>query len=609
MLRIRTQPSLSRDFTLLSLFIVVILLLVSAWVTVETINNHAESVVKQMENDALRVDRALIVETETASYILESVGRQIQATGLGQQETIAQLFFSFTKSEGTKRSVFSWIDKTQMLVVSSNLGVLEKPIDVSDRDYVKKSIAEPWKVHIGRPIFGRLSQKMVLPLSLGLTDKGGTYAGSVIIALDIPKMTEEISRVIRDDGTQLAITNLALSLITQTPSSEAFFKKTFDVNKLARIDFNKTTNGVYSRASFLSDRSVFSYFERSSQYPFVIFLGRDPVMNKHSVIDMLLPRLFQLCVIALFLLFVLWTVRRRIIQPVMRLTYDAASIVRGERFDPEHTQGPLEIEQLSYEIKRLYDYIEERRRVESELRLKNAELNRIKEAAQLTNQVKAEFFAYVGQELTEPVEVILEQIETIKDQHFGPLANPKYITHANEVYTHAQQLLAMLADIKAISEAETGLLALNESEVDLNFILQKTVRIFRDKNPQGVDVQVDVNTTLPRLRGDELRLKQMILNILNASAQHLEAGNAIRITSAIKAQELSLSFSYVSPVGLDEARLKSLGIAPFTARSKHGLELALARLLVAIHQGTLEMKTIQDRTTTITLKFPALRVM
>lgn len=609
MMNIRTQPSLSRDFALLSLFIVVILVLVSAWVTVETIDNHAKTVVKQLENDALRIDRALIVETETASYILESLGRQIEATGLDDKETIAQLFFSFAKSEGPKRSTFSWVDREQMLIVSSNLGVLDQPIDVSDRDYIKKSIAEPWKVHIGRPIFGRLSQKMVLPLSLGLTDKGGTYAGSVMIALDIQKLTDDVGRTIRDSGTRFAITNLALTVLTQTKDSESFFTSVFDTKKLSAINFDTQLNGLYSQGSLWNPKKVFAYYERSSQYPFLIFLGLDPAISKQSVIDMLLPRLFQLFVIALFLLFVLWTVRRRIIQPVMRLTHDAASIVRGERFDHESTQGPLEIEQLSYEIKRLYDYIEERRRVESELRLKNAELNRIKEAAQLTNQVKAEFFAYVGQELTEPVEVILEQIETIKDQHFGPLANAKYIAHANEVYDHARQLLAMLGDIKSISEAETGLLALSDAEVDLNFILQKTLRIFREKNTQGVDVQLDAQASLPRLRGDELRLKQLILNILNASAQHLNSGDAIRISSQVKAQELQLSFAYVGSSALEGAKVGGLSNVNFANRSKHGLELALARLLVALHQGTLELKTAQDRTTTVTVKFPASRLV
>ena len=75
MINNRTQPSLSRDFALLSLFIVFILILVCVWVTFETYGNYQKDVVKQMESEALRLDRGLIVEIENASYILESVGR------------------------------------------------------------------------------------------------------------------------------------------------------------------------------------------------------------------------------------------------------------------------------------------------------------------------------------------------------------------------------------------------------------------------------------------------------------------------------------------------------------------------------------------------------
>lgn len=609
MLTIRTQPSLSRDFALLSLFIIFILMLVSAWMTVETYKNVRRDVYKQMENEALRLDRALIVEIENASYILESVGRQIQTSGTENQDAIAQLFFSFAKTEGPKRSIFSWVAKDQLLRVSSNLGVLTSPIDVSDRDYLKKSVAEPWKVHIGRPIDGRLSGRWVLPLSLGLTDSNGTYAGSVIITLDTEKLTDDIGRTLKDSGVRFAITNLALTPLTQSTAAQQFFTQNFSAKKLDAIDFDTTNSGEYAHGSFFRGDQGYSYFERSSQYPYIMFLGLDATTLQQTLQKQLMPRLFQLFVIAVFLLFVLYTVRRRIIQPVIQLTTQASTIVRGERFDASKTIGPLEIEQLSLEIKRLADYIEERRRIESELRVKNAELNRIKEAAQLTNQVKAEFFAYVGEQLTEPTEMILEQIETIKDQQFGPLGSPIYTQHAFEVNEHAQQLLAMLSDIKAISEAETGLLALSENDIDIGFILQKTARIFRDKNASSIDVQLDVSASLPRMRGDELRLKQMFLNILGASTRHLNPGDVIRIQAGIKAQELAISFSYVSHTASD-SRLKSLGALVSSAnRSKHGLEMALARLLVAMHQGTLEMKTAQDRTTTITVKFPAIRVI
>src|SRR5262249_22797991 len=160
-------------------------------------------------------------------------------------------------------------------------------------------------------------------LALGLTDDNGTYAGSVIVALDIQQLTDDIGRVVKDSGVHFAITNLALTLITQTPASERFFSQTFDTDTLSKIDFRKVTSGEFSKASYFDHKKIFSYFERSSQYPFIIFLGYDSAYSFHSIREMLLPRLSQLTIIALFLLFVLWTVRRRLIQPVMHLTSQA----------------------------------------------------------------------------------------------------------------------------------------------------------------------------------------------------------------------------------------------------------------------------------------------
>ena len=605
MLGIRTQPSLSRDFTLLSLFIVLILVIVSAWVTIETLNTHSDRVVNELEKEASRVDRAVAAEIEHGAYILESIAHQIQATGTTNTQATTQLLFSFAKNDGPQRVIYSWINANQQLILSSNLGVLAKSIDVSDRDYVKKSIAEPWKVHMGRPIMGRLSQKIILPLSIGIADTQGTYLGTIVAALDAELLTERINAVVKDPAIALAVTNLSLSLVTTSLASEKFFSENFNAHALSKIDFSNIMPAVAVRPSLFERDQMFTYYTRSAYYPLVIFVGMDAKHTALTIHDVLLPRLFQLLIITLFLLFVLWTVRKRIIHPVMQLTYRTAALTRGEPFTETPIAGPLEIEQLNYEIKRLYDYLEERRRVEGELRLKNAELTRVKEAAALTNKVKADFFAYVGQELTEPAETIHEQIDIIKDQLFGPIDNPKYLQHARDIHDQSQLLLEMLQDIKTIAAAETGILALDETEMDIGFILQKTIRIFRDT--QVIDIQTDGLTNLPHIRGDDLRLKQLVLNVLNAIARHAAPGGVIRIASSSKSQDFSLHFSYQTPSVVEKQRTAASFSHP--ARTKYGLELAMARLLMGMHQGTLDVKTTQDRTTTITLKFPASRIV
>ena len=610
MIRIRTQPSLHRDFALLSLFIIASFFLVAAWVAYETFEDHNEKVIRQLESDALRIDRALLVTIENNAYLLESLGRQILSGDPKNIDAIARLFKSFDKRGEVGYNIFLWADTQQGIRVASNLGVLKKPIDVSDRDYIKKAIAEPWKIHVGRAIEGRVSQKLVLPLSLGLTRENGEFLGVVSISLDIRELSDAISSAVKDSETRFAVTTTSLSLVLESGKEPGYFNHHFNLDSLLAQNFKNDRARLISRPSLFNHREIFRYFEVTSRYPFVIFLTYAPGASG-SLYPIILPRLAQLLVIAVFLLFVLYIVRQRIIRPVMQLTQRTAGIMQGEGFDPVLNTGPLEIYQLAQEIGRMHDYIEERKRVESELRLKNAELMRIKIAAQVTNQVKAEFFSHVSQDLSEPVQLILAEIETLKDQHFGPLHNPRYEQHARDIFAQAQHVLAMLQEMKSISEAEAGLLALNDSEIDLTLTLQKCVRIFKERSGYAVEVVLDTNIALPRLKADDLRVKQLVLNILDTIAPQLRSGEIIRIMPQIKSGELLIVFAY-SALSSDRrnALQKPAMTLPFPSSSvSSGLHITLARLLIALHQGSLEMKTLPDQTTHITVRFPDSRVM
>src|SRR5690606_6659557 len=111
---------------------------------------------------------------------------------------IARLLRSFDPN-ATVHNVLTWTDTEQRVLVSSNRGVLDRPIDVSDRDYVKLSLKEPWVIHIGRPIFGRTSEKWVIPVALGIADYTGRYVGAIALSLDIPALSRELSRSIRQE--------------------------------------------------------------------------------------------------------------------------------------------------------------------------------------------------------------------------------------------------------------------------------------------------------------------------------------------------------------------------------------------------------------------------
>jgi hypothetical protein len=121
------NPSVSRDFILLFAVIMGIIVLVAVWVAYKTFENYSQSVVSEMEGEAMRIDRSVIVEIKNASYLLESLARQIVQIGSENPDKISLLLRSFDNSNTDRKDEFAWVDADQEITITSTSGQLEKP--------------------------------------------------------------------------------------------------------------------------------------------------------------------------------------------------------------------------------------------------------------------------------------------------------------------------------------------------------------------------------------------------------------------------------------------------------------------------------------------------
>lgn len=599
MLHIRTQPSLNRDFALLSLFIVFLMIMMSAWVAYETFDSQKKQITERMQQAAARMDTTLSLEIQHAGYVIEALGRQLLDSDVDNLQRISKLFQSFDKFDNSSKAIFSWITRDQQLTVTSHFGVLDNPIDVSDRDYVKRALTEPWKISMGRPIKGRISKRWVVPLSIGLSAEDGTFLGVLYMGLIIENIKAEAIKAVGDSDINFAITNRAFTTLTDTAGEDQSFKRYFDLTRLTELDFMAPQASMYSTALPWNSRTVFAYYQTAKEHPFVYFLTFNREASSDMLQTALIARISQLVAVGAFLLFVLWTVRKRIIQPVITLSQHTRAATLGSTFDANTNEGPQEIQNLTREIYKFWLFIQERKRIEAELRLKLAELIRIRESATLTNQVKAEFFSFVGDALRAPIQMIMEQSETIKDQHFGPITNPKYLKNADDIYLSSGAVIGMLHDMMKISAAENGLISLKEENIDTQRMLQKTIKLFHEEYGHNFQIQLDSASPFPHLFADKLRMKQLFLNVLNIAAQQISSGDVIRISSNIRSGELNMFFAFAHDARRN-ASIQTLNIS---------MAVALARLLIAMHHGSFEIKTTPERVTTITLRFPSSRLI
>src|SRR5205823_845701 len=75
-------------------------------------------------------------------------------------------------------------------------GVLTKPFDMSNRDYLDKTPQFPWTLQLSIPRFGGLSKQWIIPGGMGVTDKKGNFLGTITLGFTLDGLNRKIAQVL-----------------------------------------------------------------------------------------------------------------------------------------------------------------------------------------------------------------------------------------------------------------------------------------------------------------------------------------------------------------------------------------------------------------------------
>jgi signal transduction histidine kinase len=572
-----TQPSLSRDFALLSAAVFCVLLLVSMWVTYATYTHHSQKIAEELETESNRIELTLANQMESANYLLTALGRQIVVNNARDLVELAQILKSYD-AKGQMYAIFNWINVDQKIIVSSSRGILDKPVDVSDRDYVKKAFIEPWKMHIGRPIEGRVSGRWVIPVAMGLTDYTGKFIGTLIISLDISELTEQVSTLVKRNGISFAIISKTLIPLTQVSDDRDFLSKNFPAQKLVNIDYVKNPRGLLSQGSMFLGTGSHNYYTVSNEYPYIILMGYDSRYQDDTVRNMLWSRLLQLLVIAVFFILFLYIVRSRMIRPVMEVTEAISQVARGNTDVNLPTVGPVEINQLAAQVTRVKEYIEENKRVDDELRNKMFMLRRTCKEMEVSNHSKAEFLAFICQEMRAPVNSAMGCAQVMKDQIYGPIENKKYRQYATDIYSSCNHVISQLDYVLELARIEAHYAVLREQTIDISTTVNRAVRALSDQlQAHKIEIRTELDESGILLFADDFRMQQIISNALS-----------YLIEKGVKEAIVTISFRHI--IEKKDRQSADLTLAfPAIKPDGEGLntQLELIKRLSELHQGKL----------------------
>ena len=171
------------------------------------------------------------------------------------------------------------------------------------------------------------------------------------------------------------------------------------------------------------------------------------------------------------------------------------------------------------------------------------------ETAEAASRAKSAFLANMSHEMRTPMNVVVGLTDLMLEEE-NPELNFK--ENLKKISTAGNTLLNLINDVLDISKIEAGKLELKPVKYDLPSLLNDiiTLNVIRIEE-KPITFQLDINEDLPcKLNGDDLRLKQIINNILSNAFKYTQSGTVVLgLSTETKGDDVWLS-AYVSDTGI-----------------------------------------------------------
>ncbi|HMH64627.1 MAG TPA: MHYT domain-containing protein [Rhizomicrobium sp.] len=268
------------------------------------------------------------------------------------------------------------------------------------------------------------------------------------------------------------------------------------------------------------------------------------------------------------------------------------------------------------EALRMRNHITELETAQQALEKTSTDLAAALEAAEAASKSKSAFLASMSHELRTPLNAVLGFSETIQMETFGPLGSPRYKEYLGNIYDSGAHLLSLINDILDISRFDAGNGELNEEIFDLSGKIANTMRMVEIQAAKAkVAVIADIAPDLPYLNADKRRVRQILLNLLSNALKFTQVDGSVTVRAFCVEEGfvMQVADTGIGIAAHDFAKaLEPFGQVDSSLARKYegtGLGLPLTRLMAELHGGQLTLDSVPGHGTTVTVTFPAWRLV
>lgn len=239
-----------------------------------------------------------------------------------------------------------------------------------------------------------------------------------------------------------------------------------------------------------------------------------------------------------------------------------------------------------------------------------------RDQADTANRAKSAFLANMSHELRTPLNAIIGFSDMMKSGTLGVIENANYIEYLGDIHFSATHLLSIINDVLDMSKIEAGKMKLSETEFSIIGLMESVRRLMTTKaEEKHITIQLEKTEDTPGLLADERLVRQILINLVSNAVKFSPEHSTITMRSLVEPGALIVSVMDEG-VGIPEELLDEV-VEPFgqvddpklNKGQGTGLGLPLAKAMMELHDGELEIISAHGQGTTVICRFPESRMV